>query len=74
MSLDMWTRYKPWTDTYVFTCLGCGKNIETNSEYSPLDNLGCCSVECDRKVEADLVKRLGNDPEWKALLEQEGLI
>jgi hypothetical protein len=46
-------RYQPWKDNYVFSCAGCGKEFEApDCISSPLDGLDCCSIECDRIVEA----------------------
>jgi hypothetical protein len=59
---------------FLFICLGCGEAIEVRDNVSPLDSLGCCSAECDAKVEAGFRKQLERDPKFRAQLENEGVI
>jgi hypothetical protein len=67
-------RYIYWRDVYVFTCAGCGQEFEASDCISPLDGLDCCSEECDQKVEAEFERQLAENPEFRAQLEQEGII
>jgi hypothetical protein len=39
--------YDSSTDTWVFTCAGCGQEFQASDFTSPLDGLDCCSAECD---------------------------
>jgi hypothetical protein len=48
--------------------------FEESDSISPLDGLNCCSAECDRILEANFQRRLDADPEFKAMLEKEGLL
>jgi hypothetical protein len=66
--------YNPSSDTWTFTCAGCGKEFQESDCISPLDGLDCCSAECDESVEANFARMLAADPAWKAELEAEGLI
>jgi hypothetical protein len=43
--------YSASRDSWLWTCAGCGKEIETNDFICPLDGLDCCSAECDQLVE-----------------------
>lgn len=40
------------TDTWTFTCAGCGKDFLATDSIAPLDGLDCCSAECDQIVES----------------------
>ena len=64
--------YQPWTDTWIYTCAGCGREFQVPDSISPLDGLGCCSAECDAIVEVEFERRLAADPERRAQLEREG--
>jgi hypothetical protein len=44
--------FNQWRNCWTFTCAGCGQEFEAPDYVSPLDNLDCCSAECDAIVEA----------------------
>ena len=44
--------YNSSSDTWTFTCAGCGQEFQASDSISPLDGLDCCSVECDQVVES----------------------
>ena len=45
--------YQSWSDTWVYTCAECGQEFRVSDPFSPLDGLGGCSAECDRKIEEE---------------------
>lgn len=67
-------RYNPAKGAWEFTCAGCGERFVSESDFSPLDGLDCCSAECDQVVEAEFLARLERDPELRRELEAGGLI
>jgi len=49
--------YQLSSDTRVYTCAGCGQEFRVSEPFSPLDDLGCCSAECDQKFEGEIARR-----------------
>jgi hypothetical protein len=40
--------YQAWSDSWVYTCAGCGQDFQMSDPFSLLDGRGCCSAKCDR--------------------------
>ena len=40
--------YQSCSDTWVYTCTGCGQEFQVSDPFTPLDGLGWCSAECDK--------------------------
>lgn len=55
--MSSYGHYEPWTDTWVFSCAGCGEEFRVSDFNSPLDGLSCCSAECDQEVEREVLSR-----------------
>ena len=66
-------RYNPAKGAWEFTCAGCGERVVSESDFSPLDGLDCCSPECDQVVEAEQERYLNQHPEVRAELESRGI-
>jgi len=67
-------RYNSAKGAWEFTCAGCGERFVSESDFSPLDGLDCCSIECAQVVEAEQEKYLREHPELRAQLEAGGLV
>jgi hypothetical protein len=49
--------YQSCSDTWVYTCTGCGQEFQVSDPFTPLDGLGWCSAECDKTIEEGIARR-----------------
>ena len=42
--------YQPLSDTWVYTCAGCGREFRVSDPFTSLNDLGSCSAEWDQTL------------------------